>query len=255
MPSMKKLAVVNLKGGVGKTTLSTHCAVAMVRLALVTLIFDLDDQGSSAVWSSDRKAMRQQAEKQAEADTRFRVPKWLQFPSVSDPAVLALDAEHMKPEIRKAERSETDVLIFDTVAKSARVAELALKEADYAIIPMIPSGIDMRALPATLEIVRQSRVPYSIVFNNVPPSGTEVEDYTAALEAKGHIVSPYSVGTRKSFKTHMHVGATSLDHDPDGKGAAEIRALTLWICEQAGILVGNLSLQVDRKTSRHSERT
>jgi cellulose biosynthesis protein BcsQ len=39
---MKSLAIMNLKGGCGKTTISTHLAVVGMRLGLVTYILDLD---------------------------------------------------------------------------------------------------------------------------------------------------------------------------------------------------------------------
>ena len=51
---MKVLAVICRKGGVGKTTIATHLAVAAQKLGLVTAILDLDPQANSAMWGDHR---------------------------------------------------------------------------------------------------------------------------------------------------------------------------------------------------------
>jgi cellulose biosynthesis protein BcsQ len=66
---MHSLAVVNQKGGVGKTTVSTHLAVAAVRLALVTFVLDLDPQPSATLWGDERENARQDAVKKARLAT------------------------------------------------------------------------------------------------------------------------------------------------------------------------------------------
>lgn len=44
---MKTIAVLNAKGGCGKTTLSTHLAVALSRSGVATTLADLDRQKSA----------------------------------------------------------------------------------------------------------------------------------------------------------------------------------------------------------------
>ena len=51
---MKTIAVLNAKGGCGKTTLSTHLAVALSRSGVATTLADLDRQKSALRWHALR---------------------------------------------------------------------------------------------------------------------------------------------------------------------------------------------------------
>ena len=51
---MKTIAVLNAKGGCGKTTLSTHLAVALSRSGVATTLADLDRQKNALRWHALR---------------------------------------------------------------------------------------------------------------------------------------------------------------------------------------------------------
>jgi cellulose biosynthesis protein BcsQ len=51
----KVIAVMNGKGGVGKTLLTTNLAAMLARIGLLTSIIDKDPQPTSFGWSLDRK--------------------------------------------------------------------------------------------------------------------------------------------------------------------------------------------------------
>ena len=52
---MHTIAVISQKGGVGKTTLAIHLAVAAERAGKTTVLVDLDPQASAATWKDLRQ--------------------------------------------------------------------------------------------------------------------------------------------------------------------------------------------------------
>ena len=54
--SMKILAVISQKGGVGKTTIATALAVAAESEGRSAAVFDLDPQASASFWHDTREA-------------------------------------------------------------------------------------------------------------------------------------------------------------------------------------------------------
>jgi chromosome partitioning protein len=54
--TMRTIALISQKGGVGKTTLAIHLATAFVAAGYSTLLLDLDPQASAAEWKGSRAA-------------------------------------------------------------------------------------------------------------------------------------------------------------------------------------------------------
>jgi chromosome partitioning protein len=214
----KIVAVINAKGGVGKTTVSTHLAVCAQRLGLVTAILDLDPQPSSTLWADHREA--------------------------TSPAVVAAQAARLPLFIKQAQAQEADLIILDTPPKADGTAVDAAAQADVILIPTQPKPIDLDALPQTIQLARASGKPFVVVLNNAPMQGQEVADATAALRQAGIEVAPIVLHSRKAFYSHMQLGQTAEEFDPGGKAASEIRALMLWLAERVGLLT---NIQIDKR--------
>lgn len=108
---MMIVAVVNTKGGSGKTTVATHLAAHFAYKGFVTGLADLDPQESAAGWLARR-------------------PYTL-------PAIQGIDLEKAKPP-KSLER-----LVVDAPAalKRKAVAEM-VETADVLVIPVLPSVFD-----------------------------------------------------------------------------------------------------------------
>jgi chromosome partitioning protein len=208
---MKILAVICRKGGVGKTTIATHLAVAAQKLGLVTAVLDLDPQANSALWGDYRGEGAQ-------------------------PAVVAAQAARLPMFIRQAEEQDADLLILDTPPHSDATATAAAAKADALLIPTRASGLDIDALPASIDLARASHKPFFVVFNAAPVQGSEVAEAGHALEAEGIEVAPIILHHRKAYYSHWQSGQTAEEHDPGGKAAAEVRELMLWVSERIGLI-------------------
>jgi chromosome partitioning protein len=208
---MKVLAIINGKGGVGKTTVSTHLAVAAERLGLVTAILDLDPQPSSTLWADHRSQST---------------------PAITSPAVIAAQAARLPLFLKQAQEQDADLIILDTPPKSDATASQAAAQADAILIPLEPTPLCLDALPQTIHLARASGKPFFVVLNKAPIQGAEVADARTTLEEAGIEVAPFVLYSRKAFYSHMQEGQTAPEFDPSGKAAAEIRALMLWVAER-----------------------
>jgi chromosome partitioning protein len=208
--SMKILAVVSRKGGAGKTTISTHLAVAAEALGIATAIFDLDPQASAALWADHR--------------------------GESFPAVMPAQHPRLGGLLKQAETQGAGLVILDTPPEADTIASAAAEHADAILIPCRPSALDLNAIGASVRIARAvGKVPF-VVINAAPIQGTEVEEMRVALLSAGVDVSPIVLHQRKAYSARMQEGRTAPEIEPKGKAAEEIRALFLWLCEKVDML-------------------
>ena len=148
---MKTVAVLAQKGGVGKTTLAVHLAVASSRRRN-TAIIDLDPQASATRWSDRREA--------------------------EVPVVLSAHASRLVREKERVRSAGGELLLVDTAPHSSEAALEAAKVADLILIPCRPAILDLEAVSSTLSLVRTIgvAVPVFVVLNAVAPRGRDASD-------------------------------------------------------------------------------
>ena len=122
-----RLAVLNLKGGTGKTTSAVFLAAGL-HADGPTLLVDADPQGSALSWS--------------EAAGGF------EFPVVALPV---RDLHRRLPQLARGYRH----LVIDTPPGDAGIVRSALLAADLALLPIPPSLMDLDRLMPTLELLSE----------------------------------------------------------------------------------------------------
>jgi chromosome partitioning protein len=222
---MRTIALVNQKGGCGKTTVALHLAAAFWQAGENTLVLDLDPQASAAEWHDARTDPLPHVE------------------SVQ-PARLAKVVAH-------ARDIATGVLVLDTAPHSEAASLEAARCADLVLVPCQPSIMDLRAMRKTVDLLKLVKVPAFAVLNNVPPYGSIGDEAAQTIaEDLGLPVCPVRLGDRVAYNRCLITGQVAQEFEPQGKAAREIEQLYMWTCEQLNM---SAVVQLNKLTGGHDE--
>lgn len=197
---MKKIGVLSMKGGAGKTTITVHLAVAAAQRGMRVVVFDTNhDQLSAVVWSKARGS--------------------------GDPVVVGLEPMKLAGALKAAALDGYDLALIDTAPNAGPDAVDVVKLIDRALIPVRPSVFDLAAVNQTLEIVRRESIPAHIVLSACPLRAPEIAMAREALSRSGVPVAMTEIGDRRPFARAIQTGRAVSEFEPEGKAAAEIAAL------------------------------
>ncbi|VTU37724.1 Sporulation initiation inhibitor protein soj [Variovorax sp. PBS-H4] len=131
----KVIALLNQKGGAGKTTLATHLAGELALQGNRVTLLDADPQGSALDWAQRRL--------QSGQERLYGV------------FGLARDCLHQEaPQVAL----QADFVVIDGPPRVAALARSALLAADLVLIPVQPSAYDVWASHEMVQLVIEARV-------------------------------------------------------------------------------------------------
>lgn len=126
---MKTIALINEKGGSGKSTIASNLAAALHRQGKRVVLVDADPQGTARDW-------------------RASSPDGANLPPV-----VAIDrAPNLSSSLKTI---NADFVVIDAPAKAGDMAAAIVSAADVALIVIQPSGADVWASAAAVRLVRQ----------------------------------------------------------------------------------------------------
>lgn len=203
------IAVVNLKGGCGKSTIAVNLACELATNGDTVLLLDNDSQGTSSHWL-----------------TGGRLPIRGEFMPLENDE----DGERL---IRAAAARGERYVVLDAPAHVGAATQAAGKIADLVLIPVTASGVDLVATRAAVELIRQARTirrsggPRCLIVPSKIDRRTDAGRHIEAqLLAFGESVGP-TIHQRTAFVEAFGAGQWIGDYAPQSPAHYDITSLAI----------------------------
>ncbi len=208
------ISVTNLKGGVGKTTVSVNIAVGLALKDYSVCLVDSDrEQRSATEWRDNRTVISPQV------------------------TVVSVSEKQFTSEI-KALRDKFDIVLIDGVPQLSELAQYTIGVSDLVIIPITPSLIDYRGFETfykkykeikTMKEEMGGRVKGAVLINRVQRNRL-VNEIPDAVQSYGITLFKSRLVDRLAYKDTFTEGLSVLEYK-DEKAKEETRLLIEEIIE------------------------
>lgn len=200
-------AIVNSKGGVGKTTIAVHLAAHFARHGRALLI-DGDPQASAASWAAWRR------ESHADAPS---------------PTTTALTGKAILNE-GKPLANGFDQVTVDSGGRDSAGLRASLLLAHRAIIPVGASQLDAAALTDILAIVDLAKdynpdLQVRVLLNRIDPRTRDTTDMLTFLTGQGLSLLQSTITERVAYRRAIGEGAMVSEYGKDKAATMEMNAL------------------------------
>lgn len=248
---MHTVAVLSLKGGVGKTTVALGIASAALRRGTRTLVADLDPQGNATasldppytestladVLETPHRAVLQRAiAPSVWSDDVDVLVGSEELEELNDPGTQGRRLDNLSRALDELYRAPTrgtpyDLVVLDCPPSLGRLTRSALVAADSAILVTEPTMYAVAGAERALEAIEGIRAEHNpdlkaigVLVNRLRVRSHEHQFRIAELrESFGHLVMPTAIPDRLAVQQAQ--GACSPIHEWASPGAQEI-ALT-----------------------------
>jgi len=196
---MRTVAVLNEKGGSGKTTIATNLASAWHRTGRDVLLLDADPQLTALDWndtgSEDGVPVVQLGESDLERD----------LPRVGD---------------------SFELVVIDGAPRMGSLTASAVRVADLVLIPTQPSAPDIWSAETVAEVCQSEGTPAAFVLSRAVVGTREASEADEALASFEIPVLDARTHHRIAYSRAMGQGRSVLDLPGADKAAKEVRDLS-----------------------------
>lgn len=203
----KVIALLNQKGGAGKTTLATHLAGEFAMQGKRVALLDADPQGSALAWAQRRAQTGQHR--------------------LYGVFGLARDSLHQEAAQLAA---QADLVVIDGPPRVAALARSALLAADLVLIPVQPSAYDVWASHEMVQLILEAKVfrpalRAAFAINRRVVGTVIGREARAALADQPFAALRAEVSQRIVFADSVAAGRLACEVAPQCAAAREIAAL------------------------------
>lgn len=211
-----KIGITNLKGGVGKTTITQNLAVCFAHMGFKTCIVDTDANQNSLAWSGVRED---------------------DLPSIT--VVGGTDAKALGKTVENLHR-DYDVVLIDGTPSLSEMTTRIILSSDLLIIPILPSAHDFRAMQPFFQRYEQARefraeIPAYFLLNQYSASINIYKGMRDAIGGFGIEILDSTLNKRAAY-VETALDGRGVYEGSDVKAKEEIVKLTTEILDKAKIL-------------------
>ena len=197
------ISVLNIKGGVGKTTVATNLAVGISKTGKSVLLIDTDTQGSAVSWRGERE---------------------------DDKAPITVISLSSAAALRKqiiSFRDSFDCVIIDGSPHVDALAAVSIAASDLVILPVGPSPLDIWATAKMVTQIEDAQIinpgiKARFIINKFNKVTLLSKETRAVLEEFTVPVLNTTLGNRVAYADTMTSGMSALEWT-DPKAKEEVR--------------------------------
>ncbi|MFL5283101.1 MAG: hypothetical protein ACJ8AW_19435 [Rhodopila sp.] len=200
---MKTLAVVSRKGGSGKSHLARAISVEALLNRKRAAIIDTDEQGTVVLWGKRRPH--------------------------GAPTILAINEGAVEKHLAALKKAKAEIVLIDTPPNVAPIINIAIQQADAAVIVSGVYPEDLEQVGVVAEMLRRLKKPTGIVLNRVPSGAAALNAARNALTTFRLPICPTAIYQRVTHPYASAEGLTASEREPGGKAADELHKMYAWL--------------------------
>ena len=248
------VAVVNNKGGVGKTTTAVNLGAALASSHRRVLLVDLDSQASASLWFGIRRARHkssvasvllhdfpiEQAIRPTSTPELHILPASIELASADVALAQVRGRESTLRQALKRVRSRYEMIVLDCPPSFSLLGVNALVAANGVVIPVPPQPLAMEGLGeliASIDTVRRRVGTDGRILGLVITMAGQDSEYGTLLRERLRAeyrdwIFHTEIAASRALQEAPGVGKTIFDHAPRSRAADSFRRLAGEVLER-----------------------